>query len=210
MAATTISITASAAAYQLVSEGKGMVRLQVNGPDAVRVHVGEALPSASTDNFFTVHNHLLLEDLGFSDNVYVRAESKNTVVRAIAWTPGDAGNALGVLTTQEEVATNGDTATELSLEVYQSVITTGGSEGAEEATLGDGTGAIVGQRKLITLDTLTHASDSVTLDHANFAVPDETITAIELDAAGEFLLAEWNGAKWQVIYASAGVVTVSG
>lgn len=112
--------------------------------------------------------------------------------------------------TSEEIATNGDEATALSLSVYQSIITTGGSEGAEEATIGDGTGVTVGQRKLVTLETLTEATDSVTLDDANFSQGSDTITGITLDAAGEFVLAEWRGASWEIIAASAGVVATSG
>lgn len=109
----------------------------------------------------------------------------------------------------EEVETNGEDPTELDISVYQSKITTGGTEAAEEAEIGDGTGAIIGQRKLIVLESLGDAADSVILDDANFSQADDTISAIELDEEGEFVLAEWQGASWEIIKASDGVVSVS-
>lgn len=126
----------------------------------------------------------------------------NTVSALAVRNPND-------IATSEAVETNGTTPTDLDLTVYQSILTTGGSQGAEDAAIGDGTGITVGQRKLVTLDTLTDPADSVTLDDANFAQGSDTITAIALDAEGEFILAEWQGAKWEVIKASSGVVTVA-
>lgn len=111
--------------------------------------------------------------------------------------------------TSESLTTNGSTATALGLTVYQSILTTGASEGAESATIGDGTGVTVGHQKLITLGTLSDASDSVTLDDSNFSQGSDTITAIALDAAGEFLLAQWRGSSWEIISASSGVVSVA-
>lgn len=111
--------------------------------------------------------------------------------------------------TSEAVSTNDEDPSVVDLDVYHSQLTTSGSEGAEEAEVGDGTGVVVGHRKLITLATRTHASDSVTLDDANISQGADTITAVELDAAGEFILLEWQGASWEVIKASTGVVSVA-
>jgi hypothetical protein len=113
------------------------------------------------------------------------------------------------INSEETVTTNGDASSEVGLDRYHSKIVSGGSAGTEDLNIGDGTGAIVGQRKLITFLTRTNASDSIVLDHANFSQASATITAIALDAAGEFILAEWQGAKWEIIKASSGVVTTS-
>lgn len=109
----------------------------------------------------------------------------------------------------EVVSTNGDAAEALSVSVFKSTLVTSGSEGAEEAELGDGSGVEIGTRKLIVLGTRTHADDSVVLDDANFSQGADSITAIALDAANEFLLVEWQGASWEVIKASSGVVAVA-
>jgi hypothetical protein len=90
MAASTVSITANSAAYQLVAEDKGMVRLQNVGSHDVRVHVGSSLPDADSANFFMLKGELLLEGLAAGDNVYVRADSHNTGVSAITWNGGVA------------------------------------------------------------------------------------------------------------------------
>jgi hypothetical protein len=115
----------------------------------------------------------------------------------------------GLLSSVEEVLSNGDDAVAVSLETYKSLVITSGSQGAEELTIGDGTGVEIGTRKLIVLHQRTHASDSVVLDDENLSQAADEITAVELDAAGEFILLEWQGASWEVIKASAGVVTAS-
>jgi len=121
---------------------------------------------------------------------------------AVVRTPTD-------LDSREDLATNGDAATAVGLDVYQTHLGTSGSGGAEDLTIGDGTGAVIGQRKLIVLDTLGDAGDSVTLDDENMSKGTSTITAVALDAAGEFLLLEFQGVTWEVIKASSGVVTTS-
>jgi hypothetical protein len=95
------------------------------------------------------------------------------------------------INSEETVTTNGDASSEVGLDRYHSKIVSGGSAGTEDLNIGDGT------------------SDSIVLDHANFSQASATITAIALDAAGEFILAEWQGAKWEIIKASSGVVTTS-
>ncbi len=107
----------------------------------------------------------------------------------------------------EVTITNGSTPTSLVVGPYRSLLTTGGSQSAEEAELGDGTGVIVGTRKLIVLENLTDPADSVVLDDANFSQGVDVITSIELDAANEFLYCEWRGSSWEILSASSGVVS---
>lgn len=96
----------------------------------------------------------------------------------------------------------------LNPNIYEAYITTGGTAGSENYTLGDGTGVTVGQRKLITLAVRTHASDVVNLDHANMHnAAGVQLANADLDAAGEFVLFEWNGSEWQEIYSDATLAT---
>lgn len=107
---------------------------------------------------------------------------------------------------EAEAVASGAVALTLDPSVYGAEITTGGTAGSEDVNLGDGTGAVVGQRKLITLSVRTNASDVVNLDHANMVnAAGTTATNVDLDAAGEFVLLEWNGAKWQVVYTNGTV-----
>lgn len=100
--------------------------------------------------------------------------------------------------------TSGAAAVAVNLARYKTEITTGGTAGSEDVNVGDGTGIEVGDRKLIEMVTRTNASDVVNLDHANIAnAAGVQATNADLDAAGEFVLLEWNGTKWQVIHASA-------
>ena len=99
---------------------------------------------------------------------------------------------------------SGATAVTIDVATYHVKITTGGTAGSEDVSIGDGTGARVGERKLITLAVRTDGSDVVNLDHANCVnATGTTLTNLDMDAAGEFVLLEWNGTKWQIIYADA-------
>lgn len=109
----------------------------------------------------------------------------------------------------EILITNADAAVTVSTDVYQSQIVTSASQLADEVEIGDGTGVTIGTRKLITLVALTDAGDSIALDYANFSQGADTITAIELAAVDDFVLAEWQGASWEIISATAGVVSVA-
>ena len=101
---------------------------------------------------------------------------------------------------------SGAAAIQVDLAIYETKLTTGATEGAEDVTVGDGAGVTVGHRKLITLKTRSHGSDVVNLDHANIANQSGVqATNVDLDAAGEFCLFEWNGSKWQIIHANATV-----
>ena len=92
---------------------------------------------------------------------------------------------------------------------YETKITTGGTAGTENISIADGT--IVGERKLITLAVRTDASDVVALAHANVVNASGTAaTGVTLDAAGEFILLEWNGSKWQAVYTPATIATEIG
>ena len=91
-------------------------------------------------------------------------------------------------------------ASALDPSVYNSKIVTGGTEGNEPVTLADGT--YVGQRKLITEVTRTHASDVVVLPFAKILnASDVQATSATMTNAG-FVLLEWTGAKWKALYLS--------
>jgi hypothetical protein len=112
------------------------------------------------------------------------------------------------LDSYEEVETSDGAATDVGLTVYGTQVTTGGSEDNELLDIGDGAGAVIGQRKLVTLVDRTHASDVVVMDHGNIVnAAGAALSAVELDAEDEFILLEWNGAKWQVVYADATLTT---
>lgn len=132
--------------------------------------------------------------------------AQNATVTASVPTGIDSGFYL----TTSDTLTTGAAPVSIPLTAYKTVITTGGTQAAETANIGDGTGALnIGQRKLVTLGTLTDPSDSVTLDHANMSHTGFTVTGVSLDAASEFILLEWNGSKWEIIWAASGVVTES-
>jgi hypothetical protein len=105
-----------------------------------------------------------------------------------------------------ETLVSGASPVAVSLARHLTTIVTGGTAGTESVTVGDGTGEVVGTRKLIELGTRTDASDVVSLDHANIVNASGTQTTnVDLDAEGEFVLLEWNGSKWQIVYSDATV-----
>lgn len=96
------------------------------------------------------------------------------------------------------------TTQEISLEAYHTQCET--SAASSVASLADG--AIPGQRKLITLEALGTAGDSLALDATNIHNAAGTqATGVTLDAAAEFLLIEWTGAEWQEVYGTATITT---
>lgn len=109
----------------------------------------------------------------------------------------------------EESISSGASATNLTHSAYHAKVTSSGAGTAQTVNIGNGTGIVVGHRKLVTLVTRTHASDSIVMDHANIAAVDEVFptASVVMDAAGEFILLEWQGTKWKTIKASSGVVT---
>lgn len=100
--------------------------------------------------------------------------------------------------------TSGSSAVSVDTAVYKTEITTGGTAGSEDVNIGDGTGAVIGERHLIELTTRTNASDVVNLDHLNVHNAAGTaLTNLDMDAEGEFVLVEWTGSEWQIIYSDA-------
>lgn len=108
-----------------------------------------------------------------------------------------------------ELLTSGTVAKNVDTTIYETQVVSGGLGAGELLNIGNGATAKVGQRKLITLKTRTGGSDVVTLDKTNMVKSDGSTqpTTAALDAAGEFVLVEWNGTKWQVVYFKAGVIT---
>lgn len=114
------------------------------------------------------------------------------------------------LLSHEVVPTNGDTAVPIGLDEYETSFVTSGSGGAEDASMGDGTGVQPGTRKLLRLASLGEPGDSVALDHANIVnASGAALQAAALTAEGAYLLLEFNGAAWQEVYASAAGVTLT-
>lgn len=111
------------------------------------------------------------------------------------------GNLVGSYDTKA----SGATTLSLDLGPYETRVISGGTAGSENVTIGTGSTAIVGQRKLVTFLTRTNASDVLNLDHANILNSSGTqATNVDLDAAGEFVLLEYVGSsKWQVRAANA-------
>lgn len=94
----------------------------------------------------------------------------------------------------------------VSMDAYETRLTTAGTEGVENISLANGT--IIGERKLFILKTLGNASDSVKLAHANVVnAAGIAATGVTFDAINEYCLLEWNGAKWQAIYTTATITT---
>ena len=105
-----------------------------------------------------------------------------------------------------EARESGASAINVDVGVYETKLTTGGTGASEDVNVGNGAGITVGHRKLITLKTRTNGADVVNLDHANIANDSGVqATNVDLDAEGEFVLLEFNGSKWQIVYASATV-----
>ena len=111
-------------------------------------------------------------------------------------------DARGNLLNSSEGLTSGGTAIAVGLDPYETLLTTGATAGSEDVNVGDGSTAKVGQRKLVPLETRSDASDVVNLDHANMVDSDGStaLTNMDLDAAGEFWLGEWNGTAWVTLY----------
>lgn len=108
----------------------------------------------------------------------------------------------------EEVTSNGDDATSLSVGQYGVYVTSGGSEGAEDITIASAD--FVGQRKLVVFAVQTHASDVLALNHSGIVGADgAALDALTIDDEGGFVLIEWNGLKWQVIYSGDATITPS-
>lgn len=107
-----------------------------------------------------------------------------------------------------EAVTTNASARAANLNIYHTNITSGGTAGNEPYSLGTGTGVKVGQRKSVKLVTRTHASDVIVMDHANIVAADGTTAATGaiLNAANEYALFEWTGAKWRALYSAAGVI----
>lgn len=108
-----------------------------------------------------------------------------------------------------ESKTSGASPITVSLDVFKTTLTTGDTQGNETVNVGNGSTAVIGQRKLVFLGTRTHASDEAVLDHENMAQGSDTLVSVILDEANEFVLLEWRGAKWEIIKAASGVVTTS-
>lgn len=103
-------------------------------------------------------------------------------------------------------------STAIPLTAYTVNITTVGNAGQNPVTVANG--SYVGQRVLVNLATRTDASDTVNFTMTNIEENLEAgggggggATALVLDAAGEFVLLEWAGAKWNIVYTNGTLTT---
>jgi hypothetical protein len=107
----------------------------------------------------------------------------------------------------DTLATKG-TATAITLDAYATHITTGGTAGNESVTLPSG--SYVGQRKYVKLATRTNGADVVVFNHALITNAAGTAaTGCTMDAANEWALFEWDGAKWRAIYLAGTTITTA-
>lgn len=106
----------------------------------------------------------------------------------------------------ENITTNDTDTLPVDVEVYETKIQTAGSESAEMISIPDGT--VVGQRKLITVTAIGAAGTAVGVAFTNIVNASAVqLTGCSMDADDEFLLLEWNGSKWQVVYSAATLAT---
>lgn len=113
-----------------------------------------------------------------------------------------------------DARTSGASPITLNAGIFRHDITTGGTAGAESVVLPSG--QYVGQRIEVVLAVRTNGSDSVEVDHTNLAAQsvvgdtaeDTTITAATLTAVGKYILFEWTGVKWNILYTN-GTVTLT-
>lgn len=92
----------------------------------------------------------------------------------------------------------------ISITAFHTSFTT--THASSVASLADG--SYPGQRKLITCEALGTGGDTLALAHANIINASGTqATGVVFDAATEFLLVEWTGAKWKAVHTTATIST---
>ena len=103
-------------------------------------------------------------------------------------------------TNHAEYMTTTGTSQDVSLNYYRTLFTT--TTNSDDVAVPDGT--IVGERKLLVLDTLGTAGDVVNVDVTNIDA-----SGLALDAADEYVLLEWGAtagaATWTIVYHNATV-----
>lgn len=109
--------------------------------------------------------------------------------------------------------TTGAAPVALTLDEYRTNLVTDGETGAGQV-VDIPSGEYVGQRKLAWLLTRTGGSDTATFTMTNI---EENLlvgggaggaaSALVLDAAGEYALFEWTGAKWNILYTNGTLTT---
>jgi hypothetical protein len=115
---------------------------------------------------------------------------------------------LGLSPVQDSLELNGEAATDVTLEAYQTTLVS--ADAGAQYNLPDG--EYVGQRKLLKAD-VSDAGTCVASDAAKAKLivnglhgqSAANVTALTFDADGELALLEWTGAKWNVVYATATV-----
>ena len=110
----------------------------------------------------------------------------------------------------ERIVTDPLELIDITLEAPTTKVTTSGSEGSEQVSIGVPPATLlIGTRKVIMLEKLTHASDVLELDEGDIVgTTGQALAAVTLDGAGAFVLLENNGnGAWQVIYSHDATLT---
>jgi hypothetical protein len=110
-----------------------------------------------------------------------------------------------------DTVTTGVAPTAMTLTEYRTNLVSSGSAGTETVTMPSG--EYPGQRKLLWFLTRTHASDKIGIAVTNVeeglivGMTPGGATAFTLDAAGDYALLEWTGAKWTILYHNGTLTT---
>lgn len=144
-------------------------------------------------------------DLGFK-------KSLGAFYNWLAQTDGYAGTDGCSIEPVADALTTSGSPVAATLAAYRTNITTGGTD-ANETISALPSGEYIGQRKLLYLATRTSASDVVQFTVTNIeeglfagGTPGG-LTALALDAADEYALFEWTGAKWHLVYTNGTITT---
>lgn len=131
----------------------------------------------------------------------------------LLWSRADELDTDGLFTSPiVDSLSTGEAPVNATLTSYRTNIVTGGTAGTE--VLGVPDGAYPGQRKLFWLQTRTDGADVVSFTMTN--IEENLIvgggaagaaTALVLDAANEYALLEWTGAKWNIVYTNGTLTT---
>lgn len=162
---------------------------------------------------FLFHFHGVLNPLEIKDNsstlvddgevAIVVTVAEQGVAYALRLT-GNQANKFEDMGTSNQCVT-GEQAVKIEHSAYETLITSGGTEGSEDVVLGQG--LRVGQRRLISLSKKTHADDEIAFDVDELSAS-ITLESVVLSDVGQFLLVDYvGGGIWSIVGASSDVIT---
>lgn len=110
---------------------------------------------------------------------------------------------IGLSPVEDTLELNGEEATDVTLDAYKTTLVSAAAGAAYKLPDGD----YIGQRKLLVADVsgagtaVPHATALAKLIRNGLnGQSAANVTALTLDADGEYALIEWTGAKWNVLY----------